>query len=412
MKDLLTRQPTLSELMGIQDLRLNLLASHVRSAVSSTPTHLQTSWVASSGIAARDNTSRQRDLSQLSTSGSSSVQIPWHHMSQMSLGESMQQPGGFTSLAGSTSSIFQTGQAWSAAVAGSLNSRFVPSVVGRPRCSDPVCSSATCITSASSVSVGYSTSALRNALDVGSIQNSWSTRTSVWSNQDDGVGLPTSHSAGLYTSLQHVPSVQRDDNVNWNPNLSVTHSFLDLQVDPSTGSTLPLSSVVPSVIPYSIPPASPFIPLSTSLLAPYYCPCPLSTSGLHYSFAPSHLPAAVRESSLVQPSTSVISFLPSLVPQTFSRTVGSPESSVANPVLPAAVLADSSHIPVLWTSSSSSGCSQEGSSTSQSDSLCQDQPLSAKSTRHHSSMSWEERQAAVSGVQNAEQPEKSCINDP
>ncbi|KAH9547429.1 hypothetical protein CY35_11G034000 [Sphagnum magellanicum] len=308
MKDLLKRQPSLSQLTGIHETRLDTFASYLRSALVATSESTSATGQLPVTVAAPVSSSKTTGLSQVLLPPALTSNPPVYY----------QPPAHFNSFktllpqfVGTQLPAIATSSSWTQKIP-ALTSNGLEvccstrgSSTSSPQFLEPareiqhLCTNLPSWSGVSSLSSPLSSDSQRlvsrNALG-GTVNALWSTRTSFFQEKTQV------HSTGLSLPLQPtIPSSQHED-LEWHPErtMTMTHSLLGLPF-PSLPETLyPFPSMVG--VPASssfLPPPLTQVPISTSLFSPYYCPCPLGTTTLQYTNAPPFLPAKIGDVGFV-----------------------------------------------------------------------------------------------------------------
>ncbi|KAJ7562505.1 hypothetical protein O6H91_03G071900 [Diphasiastrum complanatum] len=271
MKNLLACRPTLAQLTGIQESRLDFLASYLPAALQ-TPcsTSLEVPQASSVAVNPPTRTSVSAVIPHASSSGQSfpPTQDLLNRFSGsgkllVNLSEKFSECG---ELSGSTISA-------------------IPSTQHSSR------------------------SFLNDNVAGNNWNTSWSTRTSICFGSN---GKTESSSNGV-SNCSSSPSTSLgigQSSRNWN-NFEPAMDQLCLPLLSSPQTLFPFPSLIsepPSNACTFLPPLSTRLPISSpSLLAPYYCPCPLGgVSALHYTFSPPCLPTVGSEGEL-RPTSSFFS---------------------------------------------------------------------------------------------------------
>lgn len=323
MKDLLTRRPTLSQLTGVHESRLDAFVSQLRSAVvatSSSPCFQQSSNSSFSliGATSTSDTNSVGPSSPLGVSfGSSSLRqsqrMCWSRTSPARIGNNQPLIHGRNHSGNQVSLSPRASGFKEGAVRGTANARSVISSREKHRRRIDSANPAGPL----NLCNGHSCQNTHNIadLDVALTQPLISTHAALSIGSEDVVHAGT-HSAGLHTSLHGVPCMSSAHEFSWDGNAPFPKQIFSL---PLGSSSVPASpSLLPSLFGGSSfnpstfhPPTPSHLPISTStILAPYYCPCPLRSSALQYAITPPFLPST-NEVSAVPCSSSFFSVKPS-----------------------------------------------------------------------------------------------------
>eukprot|EP01018_Ginkgo_biloba_P034379 Gb_28953 [translate_table: standard] len=306
MKDLLGRRPSLAQLTGIRESRLDSFATYLRNSLLGSSSSSQrvpfssspsVSMVSSTDVVSGQNTS-------------SNASAPFLRPSQrfrLAVSQAMAH-GRFHS--GNQGSLSPRAGAFKDGLIRNVSCiRTVVSARERVRKRVDVHSNGSVIGSPTMSAVQTSRDSQNfngNGIDL------LSTRISL-SVTGQNAAEVASHSAGLYTSID--ASYEREHGLGWEHSTPLPQRYLHLPVSLpiSSGNGLPSQQSLPvgesSFNPLSFHlPVSSRVPIaSSSIFAPYYCRCPLRTSSLQYTITPPFLPSVATEAVSLPPSTSYFS---------------------------------------------------------------------------------------------------------
>lgn len=354
MKDLLKRRPTLAQLTGIHESRLDSFANYLRSALlassasspQSSPS-AQTQLPNSSNFSLTDMLNPPLQTSSLLSSRPSTRFTTFKGLSSQ-FTETQHSPHGDTTWAldtctsGFVESCTCAGPVMSTQIPGSSREKQLCSMnhssfSGAPSLTSPLSLS-------SSSQLGLPNGGLLNA--------SWSTRTSLCERETEVL----SHSAGLYTSSQFDTQSKRHERLSSNMETTVTRGLFNLPATSLSETLYPFPSFISEPLPSScLPPVQSHVPITTSsIFSPYYCPCPLGSTALQYSYAPPFLPTIVGDMSLVPPSAPCWGARPppALFPPSLPglhEVSYSPALLPSSPLVTAPLPLESSGLPALFT---------------------------------------------------------------
>eukprot|EP00249_Psilotum_nudum_P023975 c29045_g2_i1 orf=311-3538(+) len=335
LRDLLRQRPTLAQLTGIHESRLYSFMLQLRSAVSSPSSSLLSSSLSSS--------SGSHQSPVLSPSSSSLVITP-----EFSSGTHVSSVGIPTITSSRQSQRLCCNKASAARLVNSQPPTHIrphsgnqcslsPRVSGFKDGTVKVTTGVRCIvssreklrkrfetsycTGASGLSLSCRSNNLQSDEDLDDILNTpMSTQISL-SIRGDAISDVVTHSTGLYPSLQSVSCAVRQCSFTREYNIPLPKQVFNL---PFVSSGTP-QNLLPSIFgAVTTSPISSYsltiseMPLSTAtVLAPYYCPCPLCTAALQYTFTPPFLPLK-SDTSVLPVSSSLFSVRsgPALLSQT------------------------------------------------------------------------------------------------
>jgi hypothetical protein len=314
MKDLLKRQPSLAQLTGIHETRLDQFASYLHSGLTAMSESTNGAGKLPVTAAVAISSSKTTSLSQVLVPPALASNLPVYN----------QLPPHFNTFktllpqfVGADILDFATSSAWPPRIptltshgleigppaqGGSVSSsQFLePIQESQQWCMNySICSGMASLTSPLSLVTSNNQGFIASNALRGRLNTMWSTQTSFHQEKTE----VSSHSAGLCVGLQPTVPSSQHENFEWCPEkkLRMTHSLLSFPV-PSLSETLyPFPSMVgvPALSSF-LPPPLTQIPISTSsTFSPYYCPCPLGTTTLQYTYAPPFLPTKVGDADFV-----------------------------------------------------------------------------------------------------------------
>eukprot|EP00249_Psilotum_nudum_P023974 c29045_g1_i1 orf=372-3281(+) len=340
LRDLLRQRPTLAQLTGIHESRLDSFVLHLHSTVfppssSSSPTSSASSSASSAASQQSSILSPLCSSLMITPEFSSATHMPSVGNSTItsSIRQSQRLCYNRASAVRLVNSQPPTHNRPHSGNQGSLS----PRVSGFKDGSVKVATGVRCIISsreklrkrfetsnsngASGVSFSYRSNGLQGDVDLNNILNTpMSTQLSLSISGSERTDVLT-HSVGLYSSLQPVSCAVGQCSFTHDCTIPLPKQVFNL---PFVSSGSP-QNLLPSIFgAVTTNPSSSYsltlseVPLSrATVLAPYYCPCPLRTSALQYNFTPPFLP--------LKSDTSVLPTSPSLfsvrsTPALFSQT--------------------------------------------------------------------------------------------
>lgn len=291
IKDLLGRRPSLSQLTGIRESRLDSFA-----------TYLRTSFLGSvSSSTHQDPVSSSRNVSRVNSteavSGAtnlSNASAPFVRPSQrFRLGLSQPMMHGRSHVGNQGSLSPRTGA-------------FKDGVIRNVSCIRTVASSREKLKRRMDVHSSISVIGCPSLSTVQTLNNS----------QDSNNNATDSWSTQVSISVTSTNSNEKTNDISGNGHgrehiTPLPQRYLHLPVSSVNGlpsqQSLPIGEASFNPFAFHLP-ASSHVPISgTSIFSPYYCPCPLRASSLQYTITPPFLPSLPTEAVSLPPPTSYLS---------------------------------------------------------------------------------------------------------